>query len=103
MEREGPQGLLRHSSPINLMADKTGVPDRMLTRRELATYNGRDGHPMYVAYGGIVYDVTSSPLWAGGEHQFAHAAGDDLTEEMDVVPHGAEVFERFPAIGRLKD
>ena len=66
MEREGPQGLLRHSSPINLMADKTGVPDRMLTRRELATYNGRDGHPMYVAYGGIVYDVTSSPLWAGG-------------------------------------
>ena len=79
------------------------VPDRVFTRDELARYNGRDGQPMYVAFKGIVYDVTPSDLWADGEHQFAHSAGDDLTAEMDLAPHGEEVLERFPAIGRLKE
>lgn len=78
------------------------VPDIVFTRAELAHYNGRDGQPMYVAFEGIVYDVTPSDLWVDGEHQFAHSAGDDLTAEMDLAPHGEEVLERFPAIGRLE-
>jgi len=56
---------------------------------------------MYVAYKGIVYDVSTSDFWLEGEHQFAHSAGEDLTDEMDVAPHGEEVMERFKMVGRL--
>lgn len=79
------------------------IPDRVFTRAELARYNGRDGQPMYVAYRGIVYDVSASALWLDGEHQFSHSAGDDLTSEMDQAPHGNEVMERFQVVGVLRD
>jgi predicted heme/steroid binding protein len=85
------------------MDSRTHSPDRAFTRSELASYNGRDGRPVYVAFGGRVYDVTSSPLWSEGEHQFAHAAGDDLTDDMGFAPHGEEVLARFQVVGTLRD
>ena len=85
------------------MKSSRPVPDKVFTRAELAKYNGRDGHPMYIAFRGTVYDVSNSDLWSDGEHQYAHSAGDDLTAEMDLAPHAEEVLERVPAIGRLRD
>ncbi len=98
-----PQGLVRRSFPFDHMDLSSSVPERTFTRAELAKFNGRDGQPMYIAFRGIVYDVSASDLWSDGEHQFAHSAGDDLTEEMDLAPHAEEVLERVLAIGRLKD
>jgi predicted heme/steroid binding protein len=74
---------------------------REMTRAELATYNGRDGQPTYVAYKGLIYDVSSSPQWEEGEHLLAHGAGDDLTEQLQYAPHGEEVLARFPVVGIL--
>lgn len=76
---------------------------QIMTRRELSTFNGRDGRPTYVAYKGVVYDISGSPLWEEGEHQYAHAAGDDLTEELEFAPHADEVFARFPVVGTLRE
>jgi len=85
------------------MVSSTHSPDRAFTRNELAAYNGRDGRPTYVAYNGRVYDVSSSSMWSEGEHQFAHGAGEDLTDEMSYAPHGEEVFARFQVVGVLRD
>lgn len=98
-----PQGLAGRRSPRYVMDTRTPSPDRTFSRSELATYNGRDGRPTYVAYKGKVYDVSTSAMWPEGEHQFAHAAGDDLTGDMDFAPHGEEVLERFPVVGALRD
>jgi predicted heme/steroid binding protein len=73
------------------------------TIQELSQYTGKDGMPAYIAYRGVVYDVTNSFLWRGGKHQVLHEAGRDLTKELEEAPHGEELFERVPSIGTLKD
>lgn len=69
---------------------------------ELSRHDGRDGRPAYVAVSGKIYDVSASPLWRGGNHQGAHQAGQDLTEELKKAPHVRAVIERFPVVGELE-
>jgi predicted heme/steroid binding protein len=68
------------------------------TLQELKEFNGKNGKPAYVCYKGKVYDVTDSSLWGEGDHM-GHAAGEDLTEQMEIAPHAEEVLERMKAVG----
>ena len=70
------------------------------TLEELAEYDGRDGRPAYVAFEGVVYDVTESAMWDEGDHEGQHQAGHDLTAEHEDAPHEPYVTD-FPEIGRL--
>lgn len=71
------------------------------TKNQLALRNGQDKPQIWVAYQGIIYDVTESRLWRNGKH-YEHWAGQDLTHELVDAPHTHEVFKRFTAIGRLQ-
>ncbi len=71
------------------------------TRAELAQRNGQDRPEIWIAYHGIIYDVTHSKLWRNGLH-YEHWAGQDLTHELPDSPHGERVFERLTVIGKLK-
>lgn len=73
---------------------------RVLTPKELSEYSGK-GKLVYVALEGIVYDLSDSTLWEGGMH-FGHMAGADLTGEIKDAPHGKEVFEPYPSVGKLE-
>ena len=77
--------------------------ERTFTERELQQYDGRRGKPVYIAYDGIVYDVTAAVLWRTGQHEGLHFSGVDLTRSLRKAPHGAEVFSRpgVKAVGRL--
>ena len=70
------------------------------TLKELREFNGKNGKVAYIAYKGKVYDLTNSELWRDGDH-LGHAAGQDLTEEMEIAPHGEEVIERMRIVGVL--
>ena len=70
------------------------------TRLQLALRNGQDKPEIWVAYRGVIYNVTESRLWLRGQH-YEHWAGQDLTEELADAPHADDVFERFEAIGKL--
>ena len=72
------------------------------SRRELALRNGQDRDEVWVSYKKIIYDVSKSRLWKTGMH-YEHWSGQDLTEELSDAPHTDKVFERFPAMGILKD
>ncbi len=71
------------------------------TRSQLALRNGQDKPEIWIAYLGIIYDVTESRLWKNGKH-YEHWAGQDLTDELKDAPHTVSVFEKFKAIGVLK-
>lgn len=71
------------------------------TRRQLSLRNGQDKPEVWVAYKGIIYDVSESRLWRSGKH-YEHWAGQDLTDELKDAPHTESVFERVQAIGRLE-
>jgi predicted heme/steroid binding protein len=73
---------------------------RTFTRKELARYNGKNGTPAFIAYNGKLYDVSNSFLWRNGKHQVLHNAGVDLTDSLEQAPHGADLLERFPVVGR---
>ncbi|MCS6904606.1 MAG: cytochrome b5 domain-containing protein [Bacteroidia bacterium] len=71
------------------------------TVSELALRNGQDRPEIWVAYKGIIYDVTNSRLWRNGKH-YQHWAGQDLTSEFELAPHTDRVFKNFPIVGKLK-
>jgi predicted heme/steroid binding protein len=73
----------------------------VITPNQLALRNGQDKQEVWVAYKGLVYDVSSSRLWRSGKH-YEHWAGQDLTAELPDAPHTEKVFDKFQVIGRLK-
>ena len=74
---------------------------REFSLEELAKADGKDGRPSYIAYQGKVFEVSDSKRWKNGSHMRRHAAGADLTADLQAAPHGEEVFERFPQVGTL--
>ena len=70
------------------------------TRAQLALRNGQDKPEIWVAYKGLIYDVSRSKLWRNGKH-YEHWAGQDLTLEMADAPHVDTVFDKFDVIGEL--
>ena len=72
------------------------------TRFQLALRNGQDRPEIWVAYLGVIYDVSHSRMWRDGKH-YEHWAGQDLSHELKDAPHNERVFERFIAVGRLKE
>ena len=73
---------------------------RDFTEDELAQFNGREGQPAYVAFQGVVYDVTESAMWGDGDHEGLHTAGADLTAEHDDAPHDVYITD-FTEVGHL--
>lgn len=71
-----------------------------ITERMLAVRNGLDRPETWIAYKGIVYNVTGSRFWRQGKH-YEHWAGQDLTPEMIDAPHFEEVFDELEVVGRL--
>ncbi|GIV34929.1 MAG: cytochrome b5 [Chitinophagales bacterium] len=71
------------------------------TPAQLALRNGQDKPEIWVAYRGVIYDVSGSTLWRNGHH-YEHWAGQDLTDELTHAPHTDAVFEELPVVGRLK-
>jgi predicted heme/steroid binding protein len=86
-----------HNALLHLMAE----PLPHYTRVQLALRNGQDRDEIWIAYKGIIYDVTDSKMWRNGRH-YEHWAGQDLTHEFPDAPHDERVFQRWPAIGLLK-
>jgi predicted heme/steroid binding protein len=84
--------------------DKEDVMEqRVFTADELATFDGKDGRPAYIAMAGKVYDVSDSSMWEDGLHGEEHDAGADLTDDMDFAPHNDSVLEDFPVVGTLEE
>ena len=84
------------------------APAEALTKftvEELKQYNGQGGKPVYFAYEGNVYDVSTSSFWVGGSHSTSfkveHQAGIDLTGFIKFAPHGKEVFSKVKQVGVL--
>jgi predicted heme/steroid binding protein len=74
---------------------------KIYTKQQLALRNGQDRPEIWVAFRGIIYDVSSSRMWKNGKH-YEHWAGQDLTGELQDAPHTEKVFEKFKAIGQLE-
>ncbi|UIR56647.1 cytochrome b5 [Sphingobacterium sp. SRCM116780] len=73
----------------------------LYSKSKLALRNGQDKPEIWVAFRGLIYDVTESRLWKFGKH-YEHWAGQDLTEELSEAPHSDQVFKRFPIVGKIE-
>jgi len=76
------------------------VSEATYTKAQLALRNGQDKPEIWIAYLGIIYDVTHSKMWRNGKH-YEHWAGQDLTDELPDAPHNERVFEKLKVIGKL--
>lgn len=71
-----------------------------ITLQQLALRNGQDKPEVWIAYKGLVYNVSESRLWKTGTH-YEHWAGQDLTHELPDAPHTEEVFNKFKPIAKI--
>jgi predicted heme/steroid binding protein len=78
--------------------------DRMVTIAELRHHSGGRSTRKWIAYNGIVYDVTDCPRWGKELHEGLHFPGQDLSTELIDAPHSENVFTRpcVRIIGRLE-
>lgn len=74
--------------------------EQVFSRSQLSLRNGQDKPEVWVAFKGVIYDVTKSRLWRNGKH-YEHWAGQDLTDELKDAPHSATVFDKFEIVGKL--
>ncbi|MDF1558429.1 MAG: cytochrome b5 domain-containing protein [ANME-2 cluster archaeon] len=75
--------------------------DNEMTFEELEKYDG-SSNETFIAYAGVIFDVSNSRLWRGGTHMKRHKAGTDLTLEFREAPHGPQVLDNFQAVSRVK-
>ena len=68
------------------------IHERVITEIELRRNTGERGTRKWIAYAGIVYDVTDCPKWRTDLHEQLHFAGQDLTSELPDAPHKEDVF-----------
>ncbi|WKB36518.1 cytochrome b5 domain-containing protein [Terrilactibacillus sp. S3-3] len=99
------QPVLPPSAQIPAIAPSQTAPapysQRVFTIEELATYNGKNGRPAYVAVGGIVYDVTNNRGWAAATH-FGLTAGKEYSREFLSCHAGQpSILAPLPVVGRL--
>ena len=78
----------------------TGTGD--LSPADLEQYDGKEGRAAYIAYKGIIYDVSKSSKWKGGIHMGRHLAGGDQTEMLGQAPHGEAQVLAMPQVGKLR-
>ena len=89
-------------------ATTTAPAVKAFTKSELAKFDGKNGNKAYVAYNGIVYNVTNSPTsnsWTNGEHH-GLLAGTDLTSRLNNCFSHSDAFfasvwanRNYPQVG----
>lgn len=81
------------------------MPSIIVPLAELRRNTGQRGTRKFVAFNGIVYDVTDCPKWRLEMHENLHFPGQDLSTELPEAPHNEEVFARpcVKVIGRLEE
>lgn len=79
------------------------IPDRTISIPELRRNSGDRSSPKWVAFNGVVYDVTDCPKWKKEMHEQLHFPGQDLSTEMVDAPHSDMVFSRpcVKIVGKL--
>lgn len=79
--------------------------ENIVTQMELKRNTGERGTRKFIAYHGIVYDVTDCPKWRMDLHEQLHFAGQDLTSELPDAPHQEDVFSRpcVKVVGKLQN
>ena len=81
------------------------ITEHIVTHMELRRNTGERGSRKWIAYDGMVYDVTDCPKWRTDMHEQLHFPGQDLTSELPDAPHREDVFSRpcVKVVGRLKE
>jgi predicted heme/steroid binding protein len=68
-------------------------PDRIVSKSELRRSTGERGTRMYVAYIGLVHDVTDCLRWKSGLLEGLHFPDQDLTADLVKALYQVEVFK----------
>jgi predicted heme/steroid binding protein len=86
--------------PVSIPAQTTTY-----TADSIKQYDGKDGHPCYVAVKGTVYEIKDNGYWKDGQHTPSDGrgyCGADMTSVISQSPHGESVLSSLPKVGIFK-
>lgn len=97
--------------PVETAPSAPGTPTapsgevRVFTVQELASFDGSNGQPAYIAVDGVVYDVSGKPNWPAGDHapcNLEAMAGQELSAVLKQAPPSMRGYvESLPVVGKL--
>jgi len=79
------------------------TPQRVALLRLLAANDGHPSASQLYDQIKVQFPKISSPATTVRRVPFRHKAGKDLTDDLDQAPHGADLLDRFPVVGTLKE
>ena|SRR5688572_5667127 len=99
------QEIFLYQAKVACIIPRMNMSERLVTQMELKRSTGERGTRKFIAYHGVVYDVTDCPKWRTDLHEQLHFPGQDLTGELLEAPHKEEVFSRpcVKIIGKLEE
>ncbi|HRX42036.1 MAG TPA: cytochrome b5 domain-containing protein, partial [Clostridia bacterium] len=71
------------------------------TPEDLVQYNGLNGQPMYIAYEGVVYDVSYIESWVNGLYPEL-VRGSDITEIFNDLSYDIEILDHSIIRGTME-
>ena len=93
------------SSVLPPPVSQPASPSKVVTATELATNDGTNGKPCFVAVDGTAYEITQGKLWNNGQHDTSGGqamCGKDLSEAMKASPHGKSKLTELSVIGQYQ-
>jgi predicted heme/steroid binding protein len=88
-------------SSTTMTAAVSGPALKVYTLAQLAKYNALGGNPAYVAYKGIVYDLSAVGTWSSGKHHGV-TAGTDVTALFASSPHAVSILDLGFVVGTME-
>jgi len=93
---------MEEADPDEMPEEETEEMELLLTLGELKKYDGTNGNPAYVAYDGVIYDVTNDSNWSSGGHG-GNMVGTDITDKLNNAPHGTSKLSTLEAVGKIAE
>ncbi len=79
------------------VAQEQSHGDKVFSKSDLKSFDGKNGAPEYIAINGIVYDITGVHLFREGKHHGVTAGNDVST----LFVHKPNILNRLRVVGRF--
>lgn len=95
------QYYLSYLSHLIQLRNKEQINKKGFTLEELASCNGQNGNPAYLAVNQVVYDLSEEPKWFGSNKLMMYAGKSLDNDFMGCQQESLNILKSLPVVGHV--